>query len=137
MEQKLLELMDFPDTITRPIKSDNDAESSETKTISLTYVLRGIVVDETLTFFSIWQPFTNPYKKKLSWFKLDLATRVSVTSVEEGEVLTIARDRGREGVLTVYVREDVPEVTDKVSAPDYLRVFSSLICLISGIHSEG
>jgi hypothetical protein len=127
MEQKLSELMDFPDTITRPITSDNETESPETKTISLTYILRGIVVDQSLTFFSIWEPFTNPYKKKLFWFKCDVANRISVTLVEEGEVLTIARDRGREGVLTVYVREDVPEAMDKVSAPDYLRVFSPLI----------
>lgn len=42
--------------------------------------------------------------------------------VDEGDVLTIARDRGSEGVSMVYVREDVPEVVDKVLPPEYLRV---------------
>jgi hypothetical protein len=41
--------------------------------------------------------------------------------------LTIARDRGRQGVLLVYVREDVPEVTVKVLPPEYLRVLSTRI----------
>jgi hypothetical protein len=90
--------------------------------MSLIYILRGVVVDPQLTYFSQWGPYTNPYKKKLGWFKSDFSDKPEITSVDEGEVLTIARDRGRQGVLLVYVREDVPEVVNKVLPPEYLRV---------------
>src|SRR6202035_5712125 len=113
MENKLSELMDFPTSITRPVSSDQDSSSSSTTTMSLIYILRGVVVDPQLTYFSQWGPYTHPYKKKLGWFKSDFSDKPEITSVDEGEVLTIARDRGRQGVLLVYVREDVPEVVNK------------------------
>lgn len=84
-------------------------------------------MDQCLTFFSIWEPFTNPYKKKLLWFRCNISNQIEVTLVEEGDVLTIARDRGRSGILTVYAREDVSEVVDKVLPPDYLSVSSFMI----------
>ena len=119
MENTLTNIWDFPDYITRP-PSDSSIPSTR---ISLVYVLRGVVVDQQLTFFSEWTNYANPYKRKLLWYKSDFSTSKSeITQVEEGEVLTIARERGSDGVTTVYVRDDVPEIIEKVLPPDYLGV---------------
>lgn len=122
LEAKLLTLFEFHDFITRPSSEGQDATTTETR-ISVTYTLRGVVVDQYLTFFSQWEHYSNPYRRKLVWYKSDFSSsKPEIVAIEEGEVLTIARDRGSEGVITVYVRDDVPELTAKVLAPEYLRV---------------
>lgn len=122
MQNKLPTLFDFPDYITRANVEDPTAPPIR---ISLNYILRGIIVDQHLTYFSRWECYTNPYKRKLIWFKSDFSSsKPEITTIEEGEVLTMARERGSDGITTVYVREDVPEVIDKVLPPDYLRVCS-------------
>ena len=125
MKEKLNSIMEFPTSTTRPLPQQADTEPAQNRTISLVYTLRGVVVDQHLTFFSEWENYTNPYKRKLSWFKSDFSNRSEICPVDESDVLTIARDRGSNGVLTVYVKDDVPEVLDKVLPPDYLRVISS------------
>jgi len=85
-----------------------------------------VIVDQHLTFFSRWQHYSNPYKRKLEWYKSDFSTKLDLVGVDEGEVLTIARDRGSEGITTVYVHEDVTEAIEKVLPPEYLRVRPSL-----------
>jgi len=121
MENTLTNIFDFPDYITRP---SPDPSVPPTR-VSLLYVLRGVIVDQQITFFSEWTHYSNPYKRKLQWYKSDFSTsKPEITQIEEGEVLTIARERGSaDGVTTVYVRDHVPEVMDKVLPPDYLRVF--------------
>ena len=120
MQNKLTTLFDFPDYITR---SNGEDPTLQPTRISLNYILRGIIVDQHLTYFSQWEHYTNPYKRKLTWFKSDFSSsKPEITTVEQGEVLTMARERGSDGITTVYVREDVPEVIDKVLPPDYLRV---------------
>jgi hypothetical protein len=136
MKNKLSGLFDFPPFLT------HSAPDGSTTRISLVYQLRGVIVDQHLTFFSRWQHHSNPYKRKREWFKADFSSKLELVAVEEGEVLTIARDRGSDGVITVYVREDVPEVMDKVLPPEYLRVSSqhALLCALLtcvGIHSKG
>ena len=116
--------MDFPTSTTRQSPEQATEGSTLPRTISLMYTLRGVIVDQNLTFFSQWENYTNPYIRKLSWFKLDFSNKPKICSVDESDVLTIARDRGSNGVLTVYVKDDVPEVMDKVLPPDYLRVIS-------------
>ena len=120
MESTLANIFDFPDYITHP---SSDPSVPPTR-ISLVYILRGIIVDQQITFFSEWTHYTNPYKRKLQWYKSDFTTsKPEITHVEEGEVLTIARERGSsDGITTIYVRDDVPETIDKVLPPDYLRV---------------
>ena len=119
LEIKLPTLFEFPDSITRPSPDD---PSTQTK-ISVVYLLRGVIVDQHLTFFSQWEHYTNPYKRKLIWYKSDFSScKPEVTTIDEGEVLTIARDRGIDGIITVYVRDDVPEATEIVLPPEYLRV---------------
>jgi len=120
-------MFDFPDSITRtrPAEGNNPATSVR---ISTVYLLRGVIVDQIITFFSQWEHFSNPYKKKLIWFKSEFTSgKPDVVVVDEGEVLTIARDRGLEGVITVYVREDLPETAEKVLPPMYLRVMPLLL----------
>lgn len=135
MQNKLPTIFDFPDFITRPPPNTEDPNAPTTR-ISLIYVLRGVLIDQHLTYFSQWENYTNPYKRKLNWFKSDFSLKHEVTTVEEGEVLTIARERGSDGITTVYVRDDVPEVLEKVLPPDYLRVRPLYSQLIVGIHSE-
>ena len=118
MKGQLSRLFNFP-----PFLTHSAPDGSSTRTC-LVYQLRGVIVDQHLTFFSRWQHYTNPYKRKLEWFKADFSSKLELVEVEEGEVLTIARDRGSDGVLTVYVREDIPEVMDEVLTPEYLRVSS-------------
>jgi hypothetical protein len=119
MKDQFSRLFDFP-----PFLTQTAADGATTRT-SLVYQLRGVIVDQHLTFFSRWQHYSNPYKRKLEWFKADFSSKLELVGIDEGEVLTIARDRGSDGILTVYVREDVPEVlTEKVLPPDYLRVSS-------------
>lgn len=89
-------------------------------------------MDQNLTFFSQWENYTNPYTRKLSWFKSDFSDKPEICPVDESDVLTVARDRGLNGVLTVYVKDDVPEVMDKVLPPDYLRVNASHDMLSNG-----
>ena len=124
MQEKLTSIMDFPTSTTRQSPEQATEGSTLPRTISLMYTLRGVIVDQNLTFFSQWENYTNPYIRKLSWFKLDFSNKPKICSVDESDVLTIARDRGSNGVLTVYVKDDVPEVMDKVLPPDYLRVIS-------------
>ena len=121
VKKSLSQIFDFPPFITYPA----DTPDSPATQISLIYQLRGVVVDQHLTFFSRWQNYSNPYKRKLEWYKSDFSTKLELAVVDEGEVLTIARDRGSEGVTTVYVREDVSETMDKVLPPEYLRVLPS------------
>ena len=121
MQNKLTTIFDFPDFITRPPPNTEDPNAPSTR-ISLIYVLRGVLIDQHLTYFSQWEQYTNPYKRKLKWFKSDFSLKHEIATVEEGEVLTIARERGSDGITTVYVREDVPEVFEEVLPPDYLRV---------------
>jgi hypothetical protein len=118
MKDQLSRLFDFS-----PFLTQSAADGATTRT-SLIYQLRGVIVDQHLTFFSRWQHYTNPYKRKLEWFKADFSSKLELVGIDEGDVLTIARDRGSDGVLTVYVREDVPEVMEKVLPPEYLRVSS-------------
>jgi len=121
MENKLTTIFDFPDYITRPNEQDPTLPATR---ISLIYNLRGVIVDQHLTFFSQWEHYTNPYKRKLKWFKSDFSSsKMEITTTDEAEVLTIARDRGSDGVTTVYVRDDIPEPKEKVLPPDYLRVY--------------
>jgi hypothetical protein len=143
MKNKLSSLFDFPPYVTRPPDTPDDSPTR----ISTVFILRGVIVDQHLTYFSRWQHYSNPYKRKLEWYKSDFATKLELVVVDEGEVLTISRDRGSDGITTVYVREDVPEIIDKVLPPEYLRVPLPLpITQISshfdgwrlvGIHSEG
>ena len=114
-------IFDFPDFITRPPEDPEDPIAPAIR-ISLIYVLRGIIIDQHLTYFSRWENYTNPYKQKLKWFKSDFSSKPEISTVDEGEVLTIARERGSYGITTVYVRDDVPEALEKVIAPEYLRV---------------
>ena len=120
MENALTDLFDFPDYITY---RSSDPSTPPTR-ISLLYLLRGVIVDQQITFFSEWTHFTNPYKRKLQWYKSDFSTsKPEIQQIEEGEVLTIARERGSsDGVTTIYIRDDVPEIIEKVLPPDYLRV---------------
>ena len=122
MQATLSSVMEFPTSVTRQLPEQTAEGSSQSRTISLMYTLRGVVVDQHLTFFSQWENYTNPYKRKLSWFKSDFSGKPEIGPVEESDVLTIARDRGSNGVLTVYVKDDVPEVMDRVLPPEYLRV---------------
>jgi hypothetical protein len=134
MQNKLLTLFDFPDYITRPNVEDPTAPPIR---ISLNYILRGIIVDQHLTYFSQWEHYSDPYKRKLIWFKSDFSSsKPEITTIEEGEVLTMARERGSDGITTVYVREGIPEVIDKVFPPDYLRVCSFYTYLTVAIHSK-
>lgn len=128
MHETLSSIMEFPSSVTRQSIDQSAEGSSQSETISLVYTLRGVVVDQYLTFFSQWENYTNPYKRKLCWFKSDFSRKPNISPVEESDVLTIARDRGLNGVLTVYVKDDVPEV-DRVLPPEYLRV-SPLTTLI-------
>lgn len=122
MEDKTAELFKFPDFLIVP-STGNQNTNTLGRRVSLNYILRGVIVDQHLTYFSQWENYTNPYKRNLVWFKSDFSTPIpEIVTVEEGEVLTISRDRGKVGVITVYVRDDVPEVIEKVSPPDYLRV---------------
>jgi hypothetical protein len=120
----LTNLFDFPDYITQP---SSDPSTPPTR-ISLVYLLRGVIVDQQITFFSEWTHLTNPYKRKLQWYKSDFSTsKPEIQQIEEGEVLTIARERGSsDGVTTIYVRADIPKIQlrfiDNVLPPDYLRV---------------
>jgi len=120
MENALTNLFNFPDYITHP-SSD---PSTPPARISLVYLLRGVIVDQQITFFSEWTHLTNPYKRKLQWYKSDFSTsKPEIQQIEEGEVLTIARERGSsDGVTTIYIRDDLPEIIEKVLPPDYLRV---------------
>ena len=124
MENALTNIFDFPDYVMRP---SSDPSLPPTR-ISLLYLLRGVIVDQQITFFSEWTHYTNPYKRKLQWYKSDFSTsKPEIQQIEEGEVLTIARERGSpDGVTTIYVRNDVLEVIDKVLPPDYLRVIPPL-----------
>jgi hypothetical protein len=122
MEDKMTRLFNFPEFITVP-HTENQNTDAFGRRVSLNYILRGVVVDQHLTYFSQWEHYTNPYKRNLVWFKSDFSTpKPEITTIEEGEVLTISRDRGKAGVITVYVRDDVPEAIDKVLPPEYLRV---------------
>jgi hypothetical protein len=95
------------------------------------------MVDQQLTFFSQWEHYANPYKRKLTWFKSDFTeVKPEIIPVEEGDVLTISRDRGSDGIMTVYVREDIPEMIEKVLPPEYLRVYPFILNLMIGIHSK-
>jgi len=123
MEERLRTMMDFPTSITRQTPVEG-ASTSISTTISLVYDLRGVVVDNNLFYFSQWEHITNPYKRKLRWYKADFSGIPDITSVDEGDVLSVARDRGSQGVLTIYIRDDVPENVEKVLPPDYLRVAS-------------
>ena len=138
MERKLTTMFDFPDFITRTTPAEGDTPGKSVK-ISTVYLLRGVIVDQFITYFSKWEHYTNPYKRKLTWYKSEFASaKPDVVLVDEGEVLTIARDRGTEGVTTVYVRDDLPETLEKVLPPEYLRVmpFIPMANLIAGIHSK-
>jgi len=115
MEAKLQTLFKFPDSI--------PPSSSEDTPVTFAYTLRGIVIDQTLTFFSEWEHYTNPFQRTLKWYKSDFSSKHEVVAVDEGEVLTMGRERGNQGVLTIYVKDDVPETMDKVLPPDYLRVY--------------
>lgn len=126
MQEKLSSIMEFPTSVTRQLPDQSVEGSGQSKTISLVYTLRGVVVDQYLTFFSQWEHYTNPYTRKLCWFKSDFSQTPDISPVEESDVLTIARDRGSNGVLTVYVKDDVPEVMDRVLPPEYLRVIPCL-----------
>jgi hypothetical protein len=122
MEDKLATLFNFPDFITVP-PSENHSADTPGRRVSLNYTLRGVILDQHLTYFSQWENYTNPYKRRLVWFKSDFSTsKPEITIIEEGEVLTISRDRGKVGVITVYVRDDVPEAIEKVLPPEYLQV---------------
>lgn len=124
MKSKLTTLFDFPDFITRPSSNTEDPNAPPTR-ISLIYILRGVVIDQHIIYFSKWEHYTNPYKRRLNWYKSDFSSKHEITTVEEGEVLTIARERGSDGITTVYVRDDVPEVlSEKILPPNYLRVCS-------------
>src|SRR5216110_1921362 len=85
MQNKLTTLFDFPDYITRSNAEDPTLQPTR---ISLNYILRGIIVDQHLTYFSQWEHYTNPYKRKLTWFKSDFSSsKPEITTVEQGEVL--------------------------------------------------
>ena len=136
MEAKLSSLFVFPEHV---YKVSHDPTSPRTR-ISTTYILRGVMVDSQLTFFSQWTRSPNPYKQILTWYKADFSPRgyPEIGEVEESEVLSVARDRGRDGVMTVYVRDDVPQDLDKVFAPEYLRVRTHFARLLTeGIHTKG
>ena len=138
MQNKLTTLFDYPDFVTHPPPYTDGSSTASPTRISLCYSLRGIIVDQHLTYFSQWEHFTNPYKRKLIWFKSDFSlSKPEVTTVEQGDVLTIARERGSDGITTVYVRDDVPESFEKVLPPEYLRVrFCCPSRLTLGIHSK-
>jgi hypothetical protein len=127
MEAKLQTLFKFPDSIPR--------SSSEDSPITFAYTLRGIVIDQNLTFFSEWEHYTNPFQRTLKWYKSDFSSKHEVVSVDQGEVLTIARERGNQGVLTIYIKDDVPEAMDRVLPPEYLQVLFEKM-LIVGICSK-
>lgn len=118
-------MMDFPSSITKPSSADTQ-DSQAITSVSLVYDLRGVIIDNNLFYFTQWEHITNPYKRKLAWYKAEFNGTPDITSVEEGEVLTVARDRGSQGVLTIYLRDDVPENIEKVLPPDYLRVTPSV-----------
>jgi hypothetical protein len=119
MENALTNLFDFPDYITHP---SSDPSTPPTRT-SLLYLLRGVIVDQQITF-SEWTHLTNPYKRKLQWYKSEFSTsKPEIQQIEEGEVLTIGREQGSSNsVTTIYIRDDVPEIIEKVLPPDHLRV---------------
>src|SRR5271170_7644023 len=117
MERKLTTMFELPDFVTRTTAAEGE-NPPETTSISTVYLLRGVLVDQVITYFSQWEHYTNPYKKKLTWYKCEFSSsKPEVVVVDEGEVLTISRDRGIEGVITVYVRDDLPEVVEKVLPP--------------------
>ena len=122
MERQLTTLFNFPSTISRRSSLDREDTTPLPPPISLVYTLRGVIIDHHLTFFSQWEHYSNPYTRKLAWFKADFTSNPEITSVEEGEVLTIARERGDSGIITVYVKDDVTELVKKALPPDYLRV---------------
>jgi hypothetical protein len=122
MDQKLSTIMEFPDTVTRTEPPINESSPPQTYTISLVYTLRGVILENNLFYLSQWENPTNPYKRRFVWYKCDFTSSPEIAPVEQGEVLTVARDRGPNGILTVYVRNDVRENIEKVSPPEYLRV---------------
>ena len=127
IDEQLQTLMDFPTYITRAVPSEPQ-EPPSTEKVSLVYDLRGVIIDNKLYFFSRWEHITNPYKRKLTWYKADFSKSPDVGPVEEGEVLSLARNYGPQGISTVYVRDELPEIIEKVLPPDYLRVRVSFYC---------
>lgn len=133
MKQKMATIFDFEKSIV-PSVTENEQNPSR---IVFSYNLRGVVIDQHLTFFSEWEHYTNPYKRHLQWYKSDFSGKPEIVTVDVGEVLTMARERGGQGVLTVYVRDDVVEPVETVLPPEYLQVFLFVTLLMEGIHSKG
>jgi hypothetical protein len=129
MEEKLSTLFNFPNSLPRSSDDHNGAPKV------FTYTLRGIIIDPNLTYFSSWEHYTNPFLRALKWYKSDFSSKPEVAAVDQGEVLTMARERGQSGVITVYVRDDVPETQEKVLPPEYIRVSPQWNTNL-GIHSK-
>ena len=125
MEEKLSTLFNYPDTMPGPASEDPEAPTTP---ITFAYTLRGIIIDQHLTFFSQWENFPNPYKRTLNWYKSDFSSTHEITPIDQGEVLTMGRERGNHGIVTIYVKNDVLEPMEKVLPPEYLRVHPTWSC---------
>jgi hypothetical protein len=120
MADRLRTIMDFPTSTTKTVVTEG--QTPQTVSMSLVYDLRGLIIDKGLFYFSQWEHITNPYKRRLAWYRVVSIEAPDICRVAEDEVLTSARDRGQNGVLTVYLRDDVPENIERVLPPDYIRV---------------